>query len=64
MSIPVSASDEFNIVLTGAHLAAIIAGLGELPHKIADPLEAHLASEVQRALAAKAIPVPVATDTI
>lgn len=48
MAINIHSEEQFVIRLTGAHLAAICQGLGELAHKIAGPVEQHLHAEVLR----------------
>lgn len=46
--IQVSPEDEFTFVLNGKDLQILIAGLGELPHKIAQPLEMKLGEQIHR----------------
>jgi hypothetical protein len=45
--ITIQPDDEFTLKVTGADLQAIMAGLGEIPHKIATPLEGKILKQLE-----------------
>jgi len=45
--ITIQPTDEFDVKLTGDDLRILLAGLGELPHKVAAPLENKLQQQVE-----------------
>jgi hypothetical protein len=45
--ITIDAKDVFELTLTGQDLQAVVAGLGELPHKLAQPVEAKILEQIR-----------------
>lgn len=45
--ITIDAKDVFELILTGQDLQAVVAGLGELAHKVAQPVEAKIMEQLR-----------------